>query len=280
MADYVFHVLHNARPEYEQDILALLQDGNESTYEEMLDEGRSLGFAIGHQVKTERQLKDVLQLLRDLDLMERRQIKLTPKGQVVARISSHNSELFPEIIHYLYYSAWTAMDETDNCFSWSYRTLCNFLWQQGTATIDKNLLFSVVSSEASGHFNIQSVSFSTSSVTGILIWLGSLIPPVIEEQNGNSEAIFSRRAFCSPELFVLAVDFVYRQETIDYSVNLLLSEQRRDAICQVCLLEPSNFERVLDYAVAQFDYLEKGMGGGWGHYLTLYRHPELTDFVP
>lgn len=279
MADYVFHVLHNARPDYELDILTLLQDGHESSYEEMLAEGRNLGLTIGYQVKTERQLKDILQLLRDLDLMERRQIKLTFKGQILANIAHNNPDLFSEIVHYLYYSTWSATAETANCFSWSYRTLSNYLWQQGTILIDKALLFSVVSSEASENFGIQTVSFSTKSVTGIMIWLESLTPSVIHYHDSNSEPTFSRRAFCSPELFTLAVDFIYQKEALDYSANLLLSEQQCDAICQVCLLEPNSFERVLDYAVAQFDYLEKGIGGGWGHYLTLRRRPELTDFA-
>jgi hypothetical protein len=60
---------------------------------------------------------------------------------------------------------------------------------------------------------------------------------------------------------------------------LLLNDQRREAICQLCLLETSSFDRVLEYAVAQFEGLEKGLGGGWGSYLTLHRSPDLTDFA-
>jgi len=59
----------------------------------------------------------------------------------------------------------------------------------------------------------------------------------------------------------------------------LLSEDKLEAICQVCLLDPEGFDRVLDYALAQFDYLEKGIGGGWGNYLLLKRQPRLEDFL-
>lgn len=279
MADYVFHVLHNAHPEYEMDVLNLLEDGQESTYEAMLSRGQELGISIGYQVKTERQLRDVLQLLRDLDLMERRRIQLTLQGQIVAQLAYNNPDLFPEIVHYLYYSTWQSNQQTESCFSWSYRTLCNYLWKQGTTAEDKSALFSVVSSEASAKFQIQTVSFSTNSVNGILIWLESLNPPVIEYGDEESKMVFRRRTFCSPELFVLAIDFVYRENGVDYGANLLLNDTRRDEICQVCLLEPGSFDRVLDYAAAQFDFLEKGLGGGWGHYLTLLRQPELDDFV-
>jgi len=36
---------------------------------------------------------------------------------------------------------------------------------------------------------------------------------------------------------------------------------------------------VLEYAVAQFDYLHKGVGGGWGQYLVLDRASELESFA-
>jgi hypothetical protein len=279
MADYVFHVLHNARPEYEMDILAILQDGSESTYEGILSEGRSIGLLVGFQIRTERMLRDILQPLRDLDLVERRQIRLTDAGQTLAQISCTNPDLFPEIFHYLYYSAWKSDQKTQKCFSWSYRNICNHLWGQGSLALDKKGLASSLSSEASQRFEIRDVSVSTKTINGILIWLEALSPPVVEYEDGQSEGMFSRRSFCSPELFVLGVDFAYRIEGADYGTNLLLSDERRGTICQICLLEPEGFDRVLEYAVAQFDYLDRGLGGGWGHYLTLHHAPRLENFV-
>jgi hypothetical protein len=106
----------------------------------------------------------------------------------------------------------------------------------------------------------------------------ALSPPVIHYEN-DSKGTFIRRAFCPPELFILGVNFIYQTQEVDYGVNLLLSDKQRDAVCRVCLLEPASFERVLEYAINQFDYLEKGLGGGWGRYLTLHRAPKLEDFV-
>ena len=278
MADYVFHVLHNARPEYEMDILTILQDSQEPTYENILSEGNSLGLTIGSQVRTERMLKDILQPLRDLGLVERRQIKLTGSGHTLARIVHDIPNLFPDIFHYLYYSTWEPRQKAQKCFSWSYRTLCNHLWEQGTTVLNKKNLASFISTKASQLFQIRNVSFSQSSVQGVTVWLESLFPSVIHSGD-TSEEVFSRRPFCPPELFILGIDFVYQTQEIDYGVNLLLSDERRDAICQVCLLDPTGFDRVLEYAVAQFDYLEQGTGGGWGRYLTLRRAPRLEDFL-
>jgi hypothetical protein len=279
MADYVFHVLHNAKPDFELDALTLLEHGQESSYEAILNEGKQLGYTIGHQVKTERQLKDVLQLLRDLYFMERRRVQLTNTGQVLAQIAFKNPNLPPEIIHFFYYTTWQKLKKSENCFSWSYRRLCDHLWQQGSAVLDKTELSSFVSSEASESFQIQSVSFSTNSVNGIMMWLEALDPPVLHQDEMSSEYRFSRRSFCTPELFTLAIDYVYRQDALDYGSNLLVNEARRHSVCQLCLLEVGSFDRVLEYAIAQFDFLESGIGGGWGQYITLNRQPTLEDFV-
>jgi hypothetical protein len=279
MADYVFHVLHNARPEYELEIIYLLDDGQESSYEKLLQDGEQMGYAIGYQVKTERQLKDILQVLRDLDLVERKQVQLTDKGQTVAQLVCKKPDLFAEIIHFLYYTSWQEANKSEKCFSWSYKTLCDYLWQQGSFIIDKPTLSSQISSEAAEAFQIQSVSFSPSSVSGIIIWLEALNPTVILQDNPNSEDRFSRRTFCTPELFILSVDHVYRCEEVDYGSNLLLSEARKNMICQLCLLEPTSFERVMEYTLTQFDYLQTGIGGGWGQYIALHRQPKIEDFL-
>ena len=222
MGQYVFHVLHNARPEYEQDVVDLLSDGGTSSYDEMLQKGLELGLSIGSQVRTERMLKDILQPMRDLGFVSRQRIELTESGKTLAILSRHKPSLFPEMIHFSYYTAWNHQTPGENCFSWSYRQLCKYLWGQGRIEIDTPAFSSVISSAAIQHFGVTQVSFSSQSVNGILNWLRALSVPVIQELDGDS--VFSRRAFCPPELFVMAVDFVYRTLEIDYGVNLLLSD--------------------------------------------------------
>jgi hypothetical protein len=277
MPEYVFHVLHNAKPEYELDVLELLIDGNELSYSDVLAQGAAAGFSIGHHVSSERMLRDIFQPLRDLALMEKRQIRLTSDGQALAKIARKNPDLATEVFHYLYYSMWDPAKEAENCFSWSYRTICNHLWSQGTAIIDVTSLASLVPAEASREFSIIDVSFSARSVNGVFNWLEGLAPSIISSDDGHK--VFSRRAFCPPETFLLAANFAYRVLDLDFGTNLLLSDDKRQLICQVCMLEPAAFDRVADYAVAQFDSLEKGLGGGWGSYLNVQRCPQLTDFL-
>lgn len=279
MADYTFHVLHNARPQYEADTLIILQDGKESTYQDILASGRKMGLTVGSQVKTERVVKDILQLLRDLDLIERRRIKLTERGYIASRIASEHLDLFADVIHYLYYSTWDNNHETKNCFSWSYRFVCDYLWERSHFTIDSKALASQLASEAELRFHVGDVSVSANSINGVLVWLDVLNPGVISLDTATQHRTFSQRHFCPPELLVCSLDLIYREQRLDYGTNLLLSDERRDQICRTCLLNPLGFERVLDYAIAQFDFLEKGIGGGWGRYLTLKKAPQLEDFV-
>jgi len=277
MGQYVFHVLHNARPEYERDLLELLSAGYVNSYDEVLRKGLEFGLSIGSQVRTERLLKDILQPMRDLGFILRQRIELGESGKILVSLLRSKPSLFPEMVHFAYYTTWDKQTPEANCFSWSYRQLCQHLWYQGQVAIDSTVFASVISSAAIKRFGISRVSFSSQSVNGILNWLGAFSVPVILDIDG--ELVFSHRAFCPPELFIMAIDFVYRTQEIDYGANLLLNDEPREAICQVCLLDPERFGRVLEYAVAQFDYLHKGIGGGWGQYLVLDHAPSMEEFI-
>ena len=153
--------------------------------------------------------------------------------------------------------------------------ICRFLWEGGDAELPtRRRLASEVETQAKSVFSKSDIAFSPKSVGGALLWLSELTPPVLSQD----AARFSRRAFCPPELFVMATDFLYRDQNVDYGVNLLLNDKNRTAICQYCLLGWERFDRVLEYAVAQFDYLHKGIGGGWGQYLVLDCASKLEDF--
>ena len=242
-----------------------------STIAEIVEHAETLGFAI-----RDRQRLEALTTARDLGLVERGQNVLTSSGKVLAQLEMDKPDLFADIVHGLQYMLWDEHRSSAYCFSWSYRRLCQMLWQSGITTpTNRRDIASEIEAQARTVFGRSDIAFSPKSIGGALLWLSELKPSVLDE--GSDE--FIRRAFCPPELFVLAVDSVYLTQGVDYGANLLLSDERRDAVCQVCLLDPAGFDRVLGYAIAQFDYLEKGLGGGWGRYLTLRRGPRLEEFV-
>jgi hypothetical protein len=124
-------------------------------------------------------------------------------------------------------------------------------------------------------FQTNRVSFSVDSLRGILQWLGELQSPVLD-RDGKT---FTRRTFCPPETFVLAVDYLYRIEKTGYQTNLLLDVDKQETICKVCLLEPTAFETTLEWATGQYFFLQRSSRGGWGSYILLTRQPQIQDFL-
>lgn len=271
-SDFVFHI-RNAHP---ADMVALLvilaENPHLETITDIVNEADSLGYSI-----RDRQRLEALMTARDLGLVSPDRNDLLPAGRVLVELEARNPDLFIDAVHGLQYSLWEKKSPAKYCFSWSYRLICQYLWSSGTQELNdiRRNIASEIEGQARRLFELSDVVISPKSVGGALLWLSELRPEVIDE---NPEW-FRRRVFCSPELLVMGASFVYREKELDYGSNLLLSDDCRDDICKFCLLDPAGFERVLDYAVAQFDFLETGLGGGWGRYLTLHRALSLEDFV-
>jgi len=269
--EFVFHI-RNAQPGDMVAALATLEVyPGLSTITEIVEHAETLGFTI-----RDRQRLEALMTVRDLGLVAREQNVLTSNGKVLTQLEMDKPDLFADVVHGLQYVLWDDKQPSAYCFSWSYRKLCQMLWQSGVTTLtSRREIASEIEAQARTVFGRSDIAFSPKSIGGALLWLSELKPSVLDESGKK----FNRRTFCPPELFVLAVDFVYSTQGVDYGANLLLSDEHRDAICQVCLLDPSGFDRVLEYVVTQFDYLEKGLGGGWGRYLTLRHGPMVEEFV-
>lgn len=271
VSEFAFHI-RNAQPGDLAAVLSTLEAWpGLGTIGEIVNRAEELGFVV-----RDRQRLEALITARDLGLVDQEQNTLSDDGRALTRIEMDKPELFADVVHGLQYRLWDPRQPEINCFSWSYRALCRMLWHSGTVSMaSRRDMASEIETQARTTFSKPDIVFSPKSVGGAMLWISELDPPVFVE----NDARFVRRAFCSPELLVLGVDFVYRTDDVDWGSNMLLSDERRDAICQIALLDPEGFDRVLEYAVAQFDYLEMGLGGGWGRYLTLHRPPKLEDFA-
>lgn len=271
-SDFVFHI-RNAHPADMVAVLATLAENpNLEAIIDIVSEADSLGYSI-----RDRQRLEALMTARDLGLVSPDRNDLLPAGRLLVELETRNPDLFIDAVHGLQYSLWEKKASAKHCFSWTYRLICEHLWSSGTRElidIRRNMA-SEIEGQARQFFEISDVVISPKSVGGALLWLNELRPEVID----GGQEWFKRRVFCSPELFVMGANFVYCEKELDYGSNLLLGEECRDDICRFCLLDPAGFERVLDYAVAQFDFLDTGLGGGWGRFLTLHRAPCLEDFV-
>lgn len=278
MSRPTFHVRHNARPDLVQAFLELIDEYPDADDERLIEFGATQGSYIGTTVNSVQNMREnAAQYLRDFGIVEARQNRLTDQGVVLCRMLYTKPDLFAEVMHYFFYATWQPEQPEQYCFSWSYATATTLLWSQSQAVIDLKRLANEVEVATSQHFAEVKVSLSADSMRGVLNWLAPLKPAVIVESGSTRH--FARRSFCPPELFLLAVDYAYRSRRIPYESNLLVEPDIQEMICQVCVLEPESFERVADYAVLQFPFLKRGMGGGWGSYFLLERAPTLQDLL-
>ena len=270
-SEYMFHI-RNANPGDMRALLDVLTVFPESkTTAEILQRSDELGLVV-----RDRAHFDALPAARDLGLVEDGANRITAKGKALAQIDRVNPTIFADIVHLLHYTLWNPTTPAVNCFSFSYRTVCKELWNGGSSSsLNRRELAAKVEATANGQFKRSDISLSQKSIGGALDWLYELRPEVF---SGDGEQ-FVRRSFCPPESLVLAIEHRYRECELDYGANLLLSGTHREALCQACVLELDGLDRVLDYAIAQFSYLEKGIGGGWGQYITLQGPVEIEGFV-
>lgn len=282
MKEWVFHVRHNAKPTTVKEVLLILDGRDDISVEEMLQIGQECGYTIGTSAKSAQSVREnPIQTARDLGLVESARYALTDSGQQFVRLLNLKPKTANEFLHFLHYSAWTPEDPGVRCFSWSYMTACNTLWEFGNLPIDRNRFASQLADIAREKFGVSNVSLSKDSVQGIFNWLAELDPPVLEKKKVDKKetTFLIRRSFCPPETFVLAVDYLYQRQQVNYQTNLLLDSEKRDVVCKMCMLEPANFDGVLDWACGQFDFLSQGTAGGWGRHIILARAPTLNDFM-
>lgn len=209
-------------------------------------------------------------------------IRLSPDGFALAQV---REDIRGDLLHYLMYSGWTAHQPTEFLQSWAYREVCDQYWALGTVELTNSYLdrqvgeIIALARDAFSQMNIgafDEISFSRKSLTGAHNWLKAVNPPAIE-----GKTLFKRRAFCPPELVVMALAYVLRDEDNITGIDLLLTPEKREALCKVCLLEPDALDRTLDWAIPVFSHLiSPGTTAGfYGRFIRLNRVPTLRDIV-
>ncbi len=264
----------------------------------------TLSFHIRHEVTSERsrEVFSAIRLNAPLDHItqaDRQQTRLrqigllddndlTTDGRTVDHLCERTPALWGDLLHYLHYSLWKADEPLEYGFSWTYRSFSDYLWRAGITCLDADLWEPVVglligkiesipcfSRSIANTTREGTVSLSKYSLIGATHWFRALTPPVIERE------VFTRRAFCPPELALLALGWVGRTQGGEVGIDWLLTPERREAVCKVCLLEPTALDRVLDWTLPLFpDVIRPGTGAGvYGRFLRFLKWPELSDLL-
>ncbi len=275
----IFHLPPDAGP---LDTAALL--GTLQRYPQRFTTLRDLCAAASQEYGAGERYQDAstIAALTDLITIQPEGPALTALGQQVAA----DPDLQTDLIHFLLYTGWDEAAPAHATPLWSYRAICNLLWQQGEADVSsawlvrETMLVREDQFAAISAYRQHPTSFSGKSVRGVLVWLEQLHPPAIVGNN------FRRRSRCSLPLLLLALGWVFRDiigETDDpdrlSSVELLLREDRRERLAQLCLLDPSNLDRLVDLLLDTYpQYLSEGtQAGTYGRFVRLRRVPRLDD---
>lgn len=181
----------------------------------------------------------------------------------------------PDLLHFLLITSWH--DGTDRALgcAWTYRVFCERLWSHGTlrfsADETKRTVADLLDQAQSEFPELRLAALSPKSVLGMRKWLELIEPPVL---SGDE---FSRRQVCSPELLLLSIGQAICLDDGDIGIDLLLSPQRREAICHLCLLEPSSLDRSLDRMLPIYpSFIEQGTRtGSYGRFIRVRKRPSI-----
>jgi hypothetical protein len=259
-----FHIRHEVRPERVKELFLCI--AVEDSFE--------------HITQLERQLT----YLRQLQLVEG--TLLSVAGQLIYELYKAKSDLWGDLLHFIQYTLWQQTGPELNGFSWTYRNLSDYFWQLGSASEINHAFFEPIVStlinrvENSPCFEIEqtrkaAISISRDSLRAGYYWLGELVPPVIDN-NG-----FTRRYFCPPELTLLSTGWVAQQTEGELGIDFLLTPERREMICKVCLLDLSALDRVLDWTLPLYpEVIAAGTSAGvYGRFLRFLKWPEMSDLL-
>lgn len=268
MSGLNFHVRHEVTPDRAWDVLVVIAEGQDYS----------------HVIQSDRQLGR----LRQLGLVENEEQTPTALGLALFQIGSRKREVVFELFHYLHYTLWDKTTPLENTASWSYMLYCNLLYERQECVLDlafKEQIATEVDSlirdsEIFGPYVEErtrkgAVSISPNTFNGIQHWLAMLTPPVIEMD------LFSLRYFCPPELLLMALSYIAQQSSLDIGSELLLTSEKRDAICRLCLINPQALDRSLDWMLPLYPLIVQPgtRTGSYGRSVRLLRMPTIEDLV-
>ena len=268
-----FHIQQNTSPEVLRAILARCYDGRVT----ISDLAQELAMCLGT-------VQHIVPFVRQSGLLNSTGLSLTDLGAQFYHFSQQSPDMLAEAMHHLLYTAHT-FDPTKR-FSWAYARVVDALWARGDCILDRQTtaeLVGMVVEEASQKFGVpvEKIAFSHNSVRGVLNWLRALEPSVIEREDKSNR--FRRRHFCSPSVFLWAVDFIYRAHCTAHGVRMFLTPERIEQLCKLCVLDPSGLENVLMMVKRTSDYdrggvFDYGTEGGFGRWILLTRPCPVPTF--
>ncbi len=181
--NHVFHTKHDFKPELAWAAFQLLAEiGSDGIAPTNL---YAIAKAVGSPLAKRSSLNKLLNAMQDVGLTEKTQegVTLSTAGNSLAKGLGGYEVGFRAAIHCLYAWKWIWDRNTQTASpSWSYRQVLRQILNSGSIGIDSDEIVLRVVSAAEKKFNTVKVSFSRSSVSGVIMWLESQALPLIEKE--------------------------------------------------------------------------------------------------
>lgn len=229
---------------------------------------------------------EVVQLLSEWGLTDRKGRSLTPEGQAFYSLWETKRSLAIDFLHGRQYGLWTQNQPDQNIASWAYKNICDYLWTQQTfPDKGRDLVAYINDLRAADEVVIppdMGNAFSNKSINDAYDWILPLDPPVLAnggvKQKSLKGATFTQRAFCSTLLFIIGLGYIMRESDTAFGELVKIDDARKQAICRFCLISEIGFDLMLDEALRQVSYLS--VQRDWdGIYVVLNQEPEVRDFI-
>lgn len=274
------HVVPDSSPETIGDMIRVLDNDRNTAFptaKELVEALREVGVTSNEWVPATASELGILQ--RSSEGLE-----LSAVGHAIGQA---REDVRGELLHFLFYTGWHQAAPARFLQAWAYRLCCDRYWTADQVTLNGYFLDQQVEETinmaqqtfpALGLSNVEGIAFSRKSLTGVHRWLGGLRPPVLTEANDKQ---FARRTFCSPELLLLALGELLSADVEAVNIEVLLTREKRETLCKVCLLAPEYLDRALDWAIPTFPALiESGTSAGfYGRFIRLRKLPTVLDVI-
>ncbi len=265
-----FHVRHDFSPNVAREALLLLQTGSVATEQDALTLARTHDFELGRR----RSMAKVFASLRDLELIHRggrdESLTLTPLGQRLAEVALRDEFLLAELIHLRYCWLWTP-ETGGKGFSWAYQTVAGMLWDEAPTPIDVDRLVAAIIDGAGERFAVTGVSFSPSSILGIMHWLRALSPHCIVG------GVFHRRSACAPEALHMTLEAIATVIGVSANAPLRLDATVRHRACRTLLIDSEAFDDMVTRLEELGSLMRRASDSGE---TVLLLSPPLTGLAP
>lgn len=273
------HVLPDSNPENTISMIRVLAENPDLSFEtskDLVDFLKDQGVNANDWVQS---------TATSMGILERgaKNTHLSSMGMVLGRL---REDVRGDLLHFLMYSGWNPTKPLEFLQSWAYRACCDHYWQARDMELTSAYLDNLVENtiniarDAFTAMNVgdfEEISFSRKSLTGVHKWLEALHPEVLPDKGKR----FVRRAFCPPELLVMAIGHVLKDESAVIGTDILLTREKRESLCRICLLAPEYLDRTLDWTINTFpSLLAPGTSAGfYGRFVRLSKIPSFEDIV-